>query len=70
MTETWTGYAVRRATEDLARSALPAAPVRRECDRRRPARLRPRAAYLLRALAERIEPKPRSNEATAAGRGA
>jgi len=54
-----TGYAVRRATEDLARSALPDAPVRPDGDGAEPARVRPRAASLLRSLAERIESETR-----------
>ena len=60
MTFPGTGYAVRRATEDLARSALPDAPVRPDGDGAEPARrVRPRAASLLRSLAERIESETR-----------
>ena len=55
----WTGYAVRRATEDLARSALPDAPVRPEGKRGAAARVQPRAASLPRSLAERIESESR-----------
>jgi hypothetical protein len=55
-----TGYASRRATEDLARSALPDAPVRPDGDSGERARVRPRAATLLRALAARIEPETRN----------
>lgn len=54
------GVYVLRASGDLARSALPDAPVIREPERVRSRRVRRRAALSLRWLADRLEPAPRT----------
>lgn len=54
------GGLVVRETGDLARSALPDAPVIREPERVKSRRLRRRAALSLRWLADRVEPAPRT----------
>ncbi|HZD02076.1 MAG TPA: hypothetical protein VFA46_18370 [Actinomycetes bacterium] len=54
------GWLVVRATGDLARSALPDAPVIREPERVKSRRVRRRAALSLRRLADRLEPAPRT----------
>jgi hypothetical protein len=53
-----TGWLVVRGTSDLARSALPDAPVVSEPERVRSRRVRRRAALSLRRLADRLEPAP------------
>jgi hypothetical protein len=54
------GWLVVRQTGDLARSALPDAPVIREPERVKSRRVRRRAALFLRRLADRLEPAPRT----------
>jgi hypothetical protein len=54
------GWLVVRGTGDLARSALPDAPVIREPERVQSRRVRRRAALSLRRLADRLEPAPRT----------
>jgi hypothetical protein len=53
-----TGWLVVRGTSDLARSALPDAPVVSEAEGVRSRRVRRRAALSLRRLADRLEPAP------------
>jgi hypothetical protein len=53
-----TGLLLVQQTRDLARSALPDAPVRPDPERVRSMRLRRRTAITLRRLADRIEPAP------------
>jgi hypothetical protein len=60
MLEPIAGWLVARRTGDLARSALPDAPVTREPERVKPRRVRRRAALSLRRLADRLEPAPRT----------
>jgi hypothetical protein len=54
------GWLVVRGHGDLARSALPDAPVIPEPERVRSGRVRRRAARFLRRLADRLEPAPRT----------
>ena len=54
------GWLVVRGTSDLARSALPDAPVIREPEGVKSRRVRRRAAISLRRLADRLEPAPRT----------
>ena len=53
-----------RMTGDLARSALPDAPVRHGAERVRAARLRRWSSHALRRLADRLEPAPRLSART------
>lgn len=54
-----TGHLAVQHTRDLARSALPGAPIRPDVKPIRPRRLRRRAAFALHRLADRVEPAPR-----------
>jgi hypothetical protein len=54
------GWLVVRETGDLARSALPDAPVIGAPERVQSRRVRRRAAHSLRRLADRLEPAPRT----------
>jgi hypothetical protein len=54
------GRLVVQVTQDLARSALPDAPVIRQPERVKSRRVRRRAALSLRRLADRLEPAPRT----------
>lgn len=54
------GWLIVRGTSDLARSALPDAPVICEPERAKPGQVRRRAAFSLRWLADRLEPAPRT----------
>jgi hypothetical protein len=64
MFEPIAGWLVVRGTGDLARSALPDAPVIREPERVKSRRMRRRAAVSLRRLADRLEPARTAARAT------